>query len=213
MDLARGRVTIRTLLLIGAAMMLLAAGVWAKAIFLGPSVEFATPMGTGSFYDLHANTLAGTPADLGVHRGKVAVVVNVASQCGYTPQYAGLETLYREMAPKGVVFLGFPSNDFGDQEPGSAEEIQQFCKRTYDVTFPLFEKVVTKAGAGQSPVYAFLGGTGHLPAWNFSKYVVDRNGKVVAFFPSRVAPDAPELRAAIEKALGQQPAGGIGAGS
>ena len=193
----------RVLLLTGVAVMLLAAGLWAKAAFFAPSVEFATPMGTGSFYDLNVNTLAGQPADLGAYRGKVALVVNVASQCGYTPQYEGLEKLYREMTPKGVVLLGFPSNDFGGQEPGTPEEIQQFCKRTYDVTFPLFEKVVTKAGAGQSPVYAFLGESGNLPGWNFSKYVVDRNGKVVAFFPSRVAPDAPELRAAIEKALGQ----------
>lgn len=193
----------RVLSLTAAAVMLLAAGLWAKSTFFGSSVEYATPMGTGSFYDLKVNTLAGTPADLGAYRGKVALVVNVASQCGYTPQYAGLEKIYREMAPKGVVLLGFPSNDFGGQEPGSPEEIQQFCKRTYDVTFPLFEKVVTKAGPGQSPVYAFLGETGNLPAWNFSKYVVDRNGKVVAFFPSRVTPDAPELRAAIEKALGQ----------
>ena len=192
----------RVLLLTGVAVMLLAAGLWAKSTFLGRSVEFATPMGTGSLYDLRVNTLAGTPADLGAYRGKVALVVNVASQCGYTPQYAGLEKLYREMAPKGVVLLGFPSNDFGGQEPGSPDEIQQFCKRTYDVTFPLFEKVVTKAGAGQSSVYAFLGESGNLPAWNFSKYVVDRNGKVVAFFPSRVTPDAPELRAALDKALG-----------
>jgi len=195
--------TIRVLLLTGAVVMLLAAGLWARSIFFAPSVKFATPMGTGSFYDLKVNTLAGNPADLGAYRGKVALVVNVASQCGYTPQYTGLEKLYRDMAPKGVVLLGFPSNDFGGQEPGSAEEIQQFCKRTYDVTFPLFEKVVTKAGAGQSPVYAFLGESGTLPAWNFSKYVVDKNGKVVAFFPSRVAPDAPELRAAVEKALVQ----------
>jgi glutathione peroxidase len=193
----------RVLLLTGVAVVLLAAALWARSTFLGPSVEYATPMGTGSFYDLKVNTLAGTPADLGAYRGKVALVVNVASQCGYTPQYAGLEKLYREMAPKGVVLLGFPSNDFGGQEPGSPEEIQQFCKRTYDVTFPLFEKVVTKAGPGQSPVYAFLGETGNLPAWNFSKYVVDKNGKVVAFFPSRVTPDAPELRAALEKALAQ----------
>jgi len=189
------------LLLTGVLVMLLAAGLWAKSAFFGSSVEYATPMGTGSFYDLKVNTLAGQPADLGAYRGKVALVVNVASQCGYTPQYAGLEKLYREMVPKGVVLLGFPSNDFGGQEPGTPEEIQQFCKRTYDVTFPLFEKVVTKAGAGQSGVYAFLGESGNLPGWNFSKYVVDRNGKVVAFFPSRVAPDAPELRAALEKAL------------
>jgi glutathione peroxidase len=193
----------RVLLLTGVGVILLAAGLWARSTFFASSVEFATPMGTGSFYDLKVNTLAGKPADLGAYRGKVALVVNVASQCGYTPQYTGLEALYRDMAPKGVVLLGFPSNDFGGQEPGSAEQIQQFCKRTYDVTFPLFEKVVTRAGAGQSAVYAFLGESGNLPAWNFSKYVVDKNGKVVAFFPSRVAPDAPELRAAIEKALAQ----------
>ena len=193
----------RVLLLTGVAVIILAAGLWARSTFFGPSVEFEHPMGTGSFYDLKVSTLAGQPADLGAYRGKVALVVNVASQCGYTPQYAGLEKLYRDMAPKGVVLLGFPSNDFGGQEPGTPEEIQQFCKRTYDVTFPLFEKVVTKAGAGQSPVYAFLGESGNLPGWNFSKYVVDRNGKVVAFFPSRVAPDAPELRAALEKALGR----------
>jgi glutathione peroxidase len=166
-------------------------------------VEFATPMGNGSLYDLKVRTLAGQPADLAVWRGKVTLVVNVASQCGFTPQYAGLEKLYRELAPKGFAILGFPSNDFGGQEPGSAEEIQQFCRRTYDVTFPLFEKVVTKAGPGQSPVYAFLGESGSLPQWNFAKYLIDKNGKVAAFFPSRVAPDAPELRAAIEKALAQ----------
>ena len=181
----------------------LAAGIWARARFFAPSVEFATPMGNGSLYELKVNTLAGQPADLAAWRGKVTLVVNVASQCGFTPQYTGLEKLYRELAPMGFAILGFPSNDFGGQEPGSAEEIQQFCKRTYDVTFPLYEKVVTKAGPGQSPVYAFLGESGNLPQWNFAKYLVDKNGKVVAFFPSRVAPDALELRAAIEKALAQ----------
>ena len=191
----------RVLLLTGLAVMALAAGLWARSTFLGPSVEYGTPMGTGSFYDLKVNTLAGQPADLGTYRGQVALVVNVASQCGYTPQYAGLEKLSRELAPIGAVVLGFPSNDFGGQEPGTPEEIQQFCKRTYDVTFPLFEKVVTKAGPGQSPVYAFLGESGNLPQWNFSKYVVDKDGKVTAFFPSRVTPDAAELRAAIDKAL------------
>ena len=181
--------------------VLVAGGLWARSTFMGSSVEYAMPMGAGSFYDLKVNTLAGQPADLSAYRGKVAVVVNVASQCGFTPQYTGLEKLYREMAPKGVALLGFPSNDFGGQEPGTPEEIQTFCKRTYDVTFPLFAKVVTKAGPGQSPAYAFLGESGNLPGWNFAKYVIDRNGKVVAFFPSRVVPDAPELRAAIEKAL------------
>jgi glutathione peroxidase len=154
---------------------------------------------------LKVTTLAGQPADLAQYRGKVVVVVNVASQCGFTPQYSGLEKLYKEMAPKGVVVLGFPSNDFGGQEPGTPEEIQTFCKLTYDVTFPLFAKLVTKAGPSQSPVYKFLGETGNLPQWNFAKYVVDKNGKVVAFFPSRVTPDAPELRTAIEKALAAPP--------
>jgi glutathione peroxidase len=193
----------RVFLLTLAAVMVLAAGVWARSTFLAPAKEFSMPMGAGSLYDLKVVRLSGEPADLAAYKGKVALVVNVASQCGYTPQYAGLEKLYRELAPKGVVILGFPSNDFGGQEPGSAEEIGQFCQKNYGVTFPMFAKVVTKAGPDQSPVYAFLGESGELPKWNFSKYVVDKNGKVEAFFPSRVAPDAPELRSAIEKALAQ----------
>ena len=193
----------RVVLLTLAAVMVLAAGVWARSTFLAPAKEFPMPMGAGSLYDLKVARLSGEPADLAAYKGKVALVVNVASQCGYTPQYAGLEKLYRELAPKGVVILGFPSNDFGGQEPGTAEEIGQFCQKNYGVTFPMFAKVVTKAGPDQSPVYTFLGESGELPKWNFSKYVVDKNGKVEAFFPSRVAPDAPELRAAIEKALAQ----------
>ena len=154
-----------------------------------------------SFYDLETNTLAGKPADLSQYRGTVTLVVNVASYCGYTPQYAGLEKLHRDLKGRGFSVLGFPSNDFGDQEPGSAQEIADFCRRTYDVTFPMFEKVVTKKGRDQSPVYAFLGESGNLPAWNFSKYVIDKQGKVVAFFASDVTPDDARLRAAITKAL------------
>jgi glutathione peroxidase len=193
----------RVVLLTVVATIVLAAGVWARSTILAPAKEFSMPMGSGSLYDLKVTTLAGKPADLADYRGRVTLVVNVASQCGYTPQYAGLEKLYRELAPKGVVILGFPSNDFGGQEPGTAEEIGQFCQKNYGVTFPMFAKVVTKAGPDQSPVYAFLGESGMLPQWNFSKYVVDKDGKVEAFFPSRVTPDAPELRAAIEKALAQ----------
>ena len=154
-----------------------------------------------SFYDLTPRTLDGKPGNLAQYRGNVSVVVNVASFCGYTPQYAGLERLYRELKGRGVTVLGFPSNDFGEQEPGSAQEIATFCRTNYDVTFPLFEKVVTRAGAGQSPVYAFLGRSGSLPAWNFGKYVIGRDGKVVAFFPSDVTPEDPQLRASITKAL------------
>ena len=154
-----------------------------------------------SFYDLKTTSLDGKPADLGQYKGKVSLVVNVASRCGYTPQYAGLEKLHREMKGKGFSVLGFPSNDFGGQEPGTAQEIATFCRTTYDVTFPLFEKLVTKRGADQSPIYAFLGTSGKLPAWNFSKYVIDKQGRIAAFFPSEVTPEDPALRAAISKAL------------
>jgi glutathione peroxidase len=154
-----------------------------------------------SFYDLKANSLNGKPGNLAQYKGKVSLVVNVASKCGYTPQYAGLEKLQREMKGKSFNVLGFPSNDFGEQEPGSAEEIATFCRLTYDVTFPMFEKLVTKRGPEQSPIYAFLGTSGKLPAWNFSKYVIDKQGRIAAFFPSEVTPEDPALRAAIAKAL------------
>ena len=151
---------------------------------------------------MKTSSLDGKPADLAIYRGKVTLVVNVASKCGYTPQYEGLEKLNRELAPKGFAVLGFPSNDFGGQEPGSAEEIAQFCKLTYDVTFPMFSKLVTTPGPDQSPIYKFLGSSGNLPAWNFAKYVIGKDGRVLAFFPSEVTPESPQLRGAISKALG-----------
>jgi glutathione peroxidase len=154
-----------------------------------------------SFYDLKTMTLDGKPADLAQYKGKVSLVVNVASKCGYTPQYEGLEKMQRELKGQGFNVLGFPSNDFGGQEPGTAQEIATFCKLTYDVTFPMFEKVVTRKGPDQSPIYTFLGSSGSLPAWNFSKYVVDKQGRIVAFFESKVTPEHPDLRAAIRKAL------------
>jgi glutathione peroxidase len=154
-----------------------------------------------SFYDLQTMTLDGKPGNLAQYKGRVSLVVNVASYCGYTPQYAGLEKLHRDLHGRGFNVLGFPSNDFGEQEPGTAQEIAEFCRLTYDVTFPMFEKVVTRRGADQSPVYAYLGRSGNLPAWNFSKYVVDRQGRVVAFFPSDVTPEDPRLTSAINRAL------------
>jgi glutathione peroxidase len=175
---------------------------WATAGVAVMSAQRAANGATvSSFYDLKTQTLLGKPADLSVYKGKVSLVVNVASFCGFTPQYKGLEALNRELAPKGVVVLGFPSNDFGEQEPGSPEEIVEFCKRTYDVTFPMFAKVVTGQGPDQSPIYRFLGASGNLPAWNFAKYVIGKDGRVVAFFPSEVTPDSPKLRDAIAKAL------------
>jgi glutathione peroxidase len=178
---------------------------FSDAVLVTPVLAQQTQSGLGgaatSFYDLRALSLDGKPGNLAQYKGQVSLVVNVASKCGYTPQYEGLETLQREMKGKGFNVLGFPSNDFGGQEPGTAQEIATFCRLTYDVTFPMFEKVVTVTGRDQSPIYTFLGRSGHLPAWNFSKYVVDKQGRVVAFFPSDVTPEDSTLRAAIAKAL------------
>jgi len=154
-----------------------------------------------SFHSLKTTTLQGKPADLGDFEGKVTLVVNVASACGYTPQYKGLQALHTELSGKGFAVLGFPSNEFGAQEPGSAEEIQTFCERNYGVTFPMFSKLRTSKGEGQSPIYAFLTEGRPAPNWNFCKYLVGKDGKVIAFFPSKVAPDSKELRDAIEQAL------------
>jgi len=154
-----------------------------------------------SFYAIKTTTLSGQPADFSQYAGKVALVVNVASQCGLTPQYAGLQKLYDELKDKGFVILGFPSNDFGGQEPGSPDEIATFCQKNYGVSFPMFSKLVTKAGPDQSPIYAHLGKTGSLPSWNFAKYLVAKDGTVLQFFNSKVTPDAPELRQAIDAAL------------
>jgi glutathione peroxidase len=176
------------------------------ALLLAPAGVFGAAGGAaGSFYDLKVPSLEGEMVDLAAYRGKVTLVVNVASRCGYTPQYSGLEELHRGLSPRGFSVLGFPSNDFGGQEPGTSKEIRKFCSLKYDVTFPMFDKVVTRPGPTQSPAYAFLGRSGNLPGWNFAKYVVGRDGQVVAFFPSQVDPGSPELRAAIEKALAASP--------
>jgi glutathione peroxidase len=156
-----------------------------------------------SLYAFETTTLQGRPASLADYAGKVTLVVNVASKCGFTPQYAGLQKLHDDLKDRGFAVLGFPSNDFGGQEPGTADEIAAFCQKNYGVTFPMFAKVVTKTGDGQSPIYAFLGQGGELPAWNFGKYLVDRDGKVIAYFPSKVTPESKELRDAIENALGR----------
>jgi glutathione peroxidase len=154
-------------------------------------------------YSLASDSLAGKPVALADFRGKVTLVVNVASECGYTPQYQGLQKLHEEFAGKGFAVLGFPSNEFGGQEPGSPEQIEQFCSKNYGVTFPMFAKCATKPGAGQTPVYAALQqATGKSPNWNFCKYLVGKDGAPIAFYASRTAPNDAELRAAIEKALG-----------
>jgi len=164
------------------------------------AAAFAEPV--MSFFDLKTNRLNGKPENLSEYKGKVLLVVNTASECGYTPQYAGLEKLYKDYQGKNVVVLGFPSNDFGAQEPGSAQEIAKFCDLRFHVTFPMFEKVVTK-GAGQSPVYEFLARKHGAPKWNFHKYVVGKDGQVKAAFPSSVEPDSAELKKALDSALAE----------
>ena len=160
-----------------------------------------------SMYSIKATTLDGAPADLSQYQGKVVLVVNVASRCGFTGQYAGLQKLYDTYKDKGLVVLGIPSNDFCGQEPGSEKEIKEFCSSKYSVTFPMLSKEQTKPGPGQSEIYEFLGTRiGKLPGWNFSKYVVNKQGQPIAFYASNVAPDDKALLAAIEQALGLKPA-------
>jgi glutathione peroxidase len=135
------------------------------------------------------------------YQGQVLLVTNTASKCGFTPQYEGLEALHAELQSRGFSVLGFPSNDFMGQEPGSEEEIAEFCTLTYGVKFPMFEKVSVK-GDDATPLYRRLTeATGESPGWNFHKYLIDRDGKVVGSFGSRTKPDDPDLRAQIEALL------------
>jgi glutathione peroxidase len=161
-----------------------------------------------SIYALKASTLEGKEQSLAEYQGKVALLVNVASYCGNTPQYEGLERVQKKYAPRGFSVLGFPSNDFGAQEPGTPEEIRKFCSSKYQITFPLFEKVRTKRGAGQSPVYAALEkASGKLPSWNFGKYLIGRDGHVIDYFTPQTDPEDAKLTQAIEKALAAPAAG------
>ncbi|MBI3774105.1 MAG: glutathione peroxidase [Gammaproteobacteria bacterium] len=135
------------------------------------------------------------------YQGKVVLIVNTASKCGFTPQYEGLEALYRKYKDHGLVVLGFPSNDFGSQEPGSAQEIQAFCKNTYGVEFPMFEKTTVTARNAE-PIYQTLGRlSGEFPQWNFHKYLLGRDGKLVASYPSKVDPQSASVTQQIEKLL------------
>lgn len=160
-----------------------------------------SPRASG-FYALSATDIDGQPDALAPHAGKVTLVVNTASECGYTPQYDGLQKLHTELASRGFAVIGVPSNDFGGQEPGSAAEIKTFCSERFHVTFPMLAKAVTKSGSDQSPIFGYLEKeTGKLPSWNFCKYLVGKDGKVIAFYPSKVTPNDAELRKAIEDAL------------
>jgi glutathione peroxidase len=159
-----------------------------------------------SIYEIELPRLDGKPARLSDYAGKVVLAVNVASKCGFTPQYAGLQALNDRYADRGFIVLGFPSNQFFNQEPGSAEQIQEFCSVNYGVTFPLFAKLDVK-GAGQHPLYAILSeasdddGKAGSVKWNFEKFLVGRDGHVVRRFRSKVVPEDPALIEAIESLL------------
>jgi glutathione peroxidase len=147
----------------------------------------------------------GKPESLCQYHGKVLLIVNTASYCGYTHQYEGLEAMYRKYKDRGLVVLGFPSNDFGAQEPGSNKEIAEFCRLTYGVQFPMFEKSSVKS-LDSNPLYAELREkTGQVPKWNFFKYVIDRNGKPAGSFASAVEPDNRDLVSLVEKLLADKP--------
>jgi glutathione peroxidase len=160
----------------------------------------ASLFGASNALEFTLNSIDGKPAPLAQYKGKVVMLVNVASKCGYTPQYAGLEALYEKYKDRGFVILGFPANNFGGQEPGTNEEIKTFCSHTYNVTFPMYAKISVK-GADQHPLYRYLTETGGEIKWNFTKFLVGKDGKVAARFESAVEPGSPEVAAAIEKAL------------
>lgn len=172
----------------------------------GVLLIMATSLFAGAgVYGFTLNSIDGKPAPLADYKGKVVLLVNVASQCGYTPQYSGLEATYEKYKDQGFVILGFPANNFGAQEPGTNEEIKTFCTRKYSVTFPMYAKISVK-GEDQAPLYAYLtkdtgpGIAGEIK-WNFTKFLVDRDGKVVQRSEPAVTPDSKEVTAAIEKQL------------
>ena len=188
-----------TLATIGLATLLIGAG------SIGMMRSFAQPPKTDKPADPYVlgykmKDIDGKEQDLAQYKGKVVLLVNVASKCGLTPQYEGLEKLYEQKKDKGFVILGFPANNFGNQEPGSNEKIKEFCTSTYSVTFPLFEKISVK-GEDRHALYAKLSDLKGEPKWNFTKYLVDRSGNVVEKFDSTVKPDDKDLLKKIDEAL------------
>jgi glutathione peroxidase len=159
-----------------------------------------------SVYDFTVKNIEGSDVKLDAYRGKVLLLVNVASHCGYTPQYDGLEKIYKQYHGQGLEVLGFPSNDFGAQEPGTNAEIKEFCTLKYNVTFPLFAKITVK-GDGQHPLYTYLTAKETDPefagpiSWNFNKFLVGRDGKIIARFDSKDEPESEKVTKAIDTAL------------
>lgn len=158
----------------------------------------------GSLHDIKLKDIDGKDTTLAAYKGKAVLIVNVASKCGYTKQYTGLEATYQKFKDKGFVILGFPCNQFGGQEPGSNEEIKQFCSSKFNVTFPLFDKVEVN-GVNRHPLYVALAGKDSaFPGdikWNFNKFLISKEGKILGRYDSKVAPESEELTKAIEAAL------------
>jgi glutathione peroxidase len=192
-------------------LLLIVCGAVVYAFTANPSKDnspmASTPSSTSaavtSIHEFTMNDIDGKPKKLDSYKGSVVLVVNVASKCGYTPQYEGLEKVYKQYKDKGFVVLGFPANNFMGQEPGTEAEIKQFCSSKYNVTFPMFSKISVK-GSDMHPLYQYLtqnsAPTGDVK-WNFGKFLVGKDGKVIARFDSGVKPDGEELTLAIEKAM------------
>jgi glutathione peroxidase len=193
------KITLIALAVVGAAVLSVAALSRAN-----DKMETATV--ANSVYDFTLKDIDGKEASLAQYRGKVLLLVNVASRCGYTPQYEGLEKIYLQYKDRGFVILGFPANNFMGQEPGTNEEIKSFCSLKYNVTFPMFSKISVK-GDDMHPLYKYLTDKQTDPQfggdvkWNFNKFLVGRDGKIIGRFEPAVKPESPEVAQAIEKAL------------
>lgn len=174
----------------------------AALIFSAPAWSEETP----KVLSFTMKSLSGQPVDLSKYAGKVVLIVNVASRCGYTPQYEGLQKLHEDMSGDGLVILGFPCNQFGKQEPGTETEIADFCKKNYGVTFDMFSKIDVN-GDDAADLYKYLTSKDSDPEfagpikWNFEKFLIGRDGKIIARYPSKVKPESDELRDAVKKAL------------
>ncbi|SDE72654.1 glutathione peroxidase [Terriglobus roseus] len=177
-------------------------------VMLATSVA-ANAGSTGSLYSFHMKTIDGAPTTLAPYKGKVLLLVNVASACGFTPQYAALESVYEKYKDKGLVIVGIPANNFANQESGTDAEIKTFCNRKYHVSFPMMSKISVK-GADQTPLYGYLTSATTDPKfagdikWNFTKFLVGRNGQPVARFEPATTPDSPQVIAAIESELSKK---------
>jgi len=172
---------------------------------IAAALSLPVMLDAGSLYDIPLKNIDGQPTSLKAYEGKVVLVVNVASKCGYTRQYKPLEATYRKYKDQGLVVVGFPCNEFGGQEPGSNEQIKEFCSSQFDVTFPLYDKLQVKKGPNQHPLYiALTGSESPYPGpikWNFNKFLIDRDGAIIARFESGDEPDSEKVTQAIQAAL------------